>query len=536
MKEERLVDLIWNNTPNAMEWRSAVAAAAAVLFAACGGGSDEAVPRTASPPVVVVSTPAVGVGGSGDYEAPIRDTFAVVDPGGRYGWFESGRPQGLENHYGLDLAAPAGTPIYAPRGGKIIRASWHADFGNVMLIETTPVAGRGIVVILLAHMSGFAAGLRVGDVVEKGQLVGYVGNTGLVMDEGQGGHHLHIAVIDSATRLPWASSGSLGVAQDYLTWKDPAAYIAALAAYAGPGPKKDVANDAPVLVLNGATSGSVTVGSMMVVQATVVDQQGGLLRLWMSDGFEETKAYTPGAAFSFQRVMNQPGTAIGWSVQAVDELGAVSNKIEGTLTVASLTPVPAPVVTDNKPTLRLESQCSTINVGEVCEIRLVADDDTGLDRVQISWDGKADEAAASGLSKRVTFRRSFDNAGQIEWTARAYDKAGQRSSILSGSFTVGKPSAPAPAFSITGFVQKAWSASAEVETLTIIAPGVVTGTTVTLISPSLEEFKNCCKKGKATVSGDRVEVKPRFEEAGWWGVVVILPDGRADTEVFYVGP
>jgi len=82
-------------------------------------------------------------------------------------------------HNGIDLAAPAGTPIYAPAAGKVIYAGWMTKPGNIVEIDH----GGGIVTRHL-HQSRIVA--RVGQVVTPGQLIGYVGNTGQSF-----GAHLH---------------------------------------------------------------------------------------------------------------------------------------------------------------------------------------------------------------------------------------------------------------------------------------------------------------------------------------------------------
>lgn len=88
---------------------------------------------------------------------------------------------------------------------------------------------------------------------------------------------------------------------------------------------------------------------------------------------------------------------------------------------------------------------------------------------------------------------------------------------------------------IAGFGETRWSAAAGATTLTILVTGVKTGATVTLVSPSLERFPNCCRDGKPVLGTGKITVKPNFyNESGWWGVAVINPDLTADTKVFYV--
>ena len=88
------------------------------------------------------------------------------------------------NHKGLDIAAPYGTPIYAAEAGTVYDAGegWCGGYGNNIKILNDD--GN---VCVYAHQAELAAG--VGDHVEKGQLIGYVGSTG-----DSTGNHLHFEV------------------------------------------------------------------------------------------------------------------------------------------------------------------------------------------------------------------------------------------------------------------------------------------------------------------------------------------------------
>lgn len=74
-------------------------------------------------------------------------------------------------HKGMDFTAPTGTPIYASGNGKVVKAHRSSTFGNVVYIEH----GYGYKTIY-AHMSKIAT--RKGKKVKRGDLIGYVGNTG----------------------------------------------------------------------------------------------------------------------------------------------------------------------------------------------------------------------------------------------------------------------------------------------------------------------------------------------------------------------
>jgi murein DD-endopeptidase MepM/ murein hydrolase activator NlpD len=87
----------------------------------------------------------------------------------------------MRQHHGVDYAAPAGTPIKAAGDGKITFIGRKGGYGNTIVIQH---AGRYST--LYAHMKSFTRGLHNGTRVEQGDVIGYVGSTGLAT-----GPHLH---------------------------------------------------------------------------------------------------------------------------------------------------------------------------------------------------------------------------------------------------------------------------------------------------------------------------------------------------------
>jgi murein DD-endopeptidase MepM/ murein hydrolase activator NlpD len=77
-------------------------------------------------------------------------------------------------HHGTDYAAPTGTPIRAVGEGVITRASYDRNNGNNVRIRHNSVYETGYL-----HMSRIANGIRAGATVTQGQIIGYVGSTGL---------------------------------------------------------------------------------------------------------------------------------------------------------------------------------------------------------------------------------------------------------------------------------------------------------------------------------------------------------------------
>ena len=88
-------------------------------------------------------------------------------------------------HTGVDWAAPIGTPILAAGNGVIIKAGWDSGYGRRVEIQHN----NGYVTTY-NHMSGFGRGIVEGGRVTQGQVVGYLGQTGLAT-----GPHLHYEVV-----------------------------------------------------------------------------------------------------------------------------------------------------------------------------------------------------------------------------------------------------------------------------------------------------------------------------------------------------
>ena len=94
-------------------------------------------------------------------------------------------------HRGTDFAAPSGTPIMASGAGKITRARWCGGGGNCVKIKHNSTYET-----VYAHMKNFAKGVKEGRRVRQGQIIGYVGSTGLST-----GPHLHYEVIVNGKKV-----------------------------------------------------------------------------------------------------------------------------------------------------------------------------------------------------------------------------------------------------------------------------------------------------------------------------------------------
>ncbi|TCO09598.1 M23 family metallopeptidase [Natronoflexus pectinivorans] len=91
-------------------------------------------------------------------------------------------------HHGVDYAAPAGTPVYAIGDGTIVARGWdNRGGGNFVRIRH-----NSVYTTVYMHLQGFARGLHKGQHVQQGQLIGYVGQTGLAT-----GPHLDFRVFQN---------------------------------------------------------------------------------------------------------------------------------------------------------------------------------------------------------------------------------------------------------------------------------------------------------------------------------------------------
>ena len=94
-------------------------------------------------------------------------------------------------HQGTDFAAPMGTPIMASGTGTVTRAKWCGGGGNCIKIKHNSTYDT-----IYAHMKSFAKGIKVGKKVRQGQIIGFVGSTGMST-----GPHLHYEVIINGQKV-----------------------------------------------------------------------------------------------------------------------------------------------------------------------------------------------------------------------------------------------------------------------------------------------------------------------------------------------
>jgi murein DD-endopeptidase MepM/ murein hydrolase activator NlpD len=104
----------------------------------------------------------------------LQDTFFAARSGGRV-------------HRAIDIIVPRGTPVLAATDGEIVRIGRNRLGGKIIY----QMSDDKKMVYYYAHLDRYAAGLKVGDYAQQGDVIGYVGNTG---NAGPGNYHLHFSI------------------------------------------------------------------------------------------------------------------------------------------------------------------------------------------------------------------------------------------------------------------------------------------------------------------------------------------------------
>jgi murein DD-endopeptidase MepM/ murein hydrolase activator NlpD len=101
--------------------------------------------------------------------------------------------QTIRGHMGTDYAAPIGTPVHASGDGRVSFVGRRGGYGNAIVL-----AHSNSVSTLYGHMSRFAGNIHVGTHVQQGEVIGFVGMTGLAT-----GPHLHYEyLVDGVHKNP----------------------------------------------------------------------------------------------------------------------------------------------------------------------------------------------------------------------------------------------------------------------------------------------------------------------------------------------
>ena len=164
---------------------------ALLMHASSGERGRPLAPVVASPPAQAEpKTPAdvlaarrLTVPVQGVRRSQLRDNFSDTRSRGR-------------KHKALDIMAPRGTPVLAADDGKVAKVSRNLA-GGLAVYQVDP---SGRIVYYYAHLENYAPGLKEGDRVKRGEVIGYVGTTGNAPESAP---HLHFAVMVVERKGRW---------------------------------------------------------------------------------------------------------------------------------------------------------------------------------------------------------------------------------------------------------------------------------------------------------------------------------------------
>jgi len=159
------------------------------------------------------------------------------------------------SHRGVDYAADAGTEIMATSDGVIIHRGFDNSYGNSIQIRHP----NGFVT-RYAHMRAFRSGFVVGSRVQQGDVIGYVGSTGLAT-----GPHLHYEMLRGGRQIDPLSvdlpAGDPVPSEDRLRWRDEMSVrVALLETIPGAGPVRDIVAQAQTDASDGSEQAATSSG------------------------------------------------------------------------------------------------------------------------------------------------------------------------------------------------------------------------------------------------------------------------------------
>lgn len=110
--------------------------------------------------------------------------------------FNDTRDSGGRRHEALDIMAPRNTPVFATEDGRIVKL-FTSKQGGLTIYQFDPTETYAY---YYAHLDHYSAGLKEGDAVRRGQVIGYVGTTGNASPDGP---HLHFAIFRLTPEKQW---------------------------------------------------------------------------------------------------------------------------------------------------------------------------------------------------------------------------------------------------------------------------------------------------------------------------------------------
>ena len=130
--------------------------------------------------------------------AQLRDTYTDA------------RASGARRHDAIDIMAAEGTPVLAVEDGRIAKLFWSAGGGGTTIYQFDPSEQYAY---YYAHLQRYADGLKEGQMLKRGQLIGYVGHTGNASADAP---HLHFAVFKLGPDKRWWKGEALN---PYPLWR-----------------------------------------------------------------------------------------------------------------------------------------------------------------------------------------------------------------------------------------------------------------------------------------------------------------------------
>jgi len=132
----------------------------------------------------------------------------------------------IRAHKGTDYAAPMGTPVRATGNGRVTYAAWKGGYGNVIQIQHGQIYET-----VYGHLSRYARGIKEGSKVTQGQIIGYVGMTGLAT-----GPHLHYEFhvngeVKNPVKVKFANSSPISTSERPRFLAQTQRYMTQLASY-----------------------------------------------------------------------------------------------------------------------------------------------------------------------------------------------------------------------------------------------------------------------------------------------------------------
>ena len=141
------------------------------------------------------------------HDAPVAIRFPTV-PSARYGNDYFGARSGGRVHRATDLFAPAGSPVYAARAGRVVWAPTSEQWGAGFALQILGDDGRTYAYYHLGRAGGsrsaaIASGIKLGSRVAAGQRIGVVGDSG---NAAGGTPHLHFEIMDPKVTDPYGGN------------------------------------------------------------------------------------------------------------------------------------------------------------------------------------------------------------------------------------------------------------------------------------------------------------------------------------------